>query len=163
MATEAVERGARWRRKCWQWCRRYLPAELAGTAYAFIGTTLICGIFADRAAVAFAGTVSENVGFYGVLAKSLETGNQLRFPVRDELDSPHRTHYQLTGPTCDSQDTILLDVRLFHDLSTGDRVYLGSVGAYTTVYASSFNGFYPPTIHYVAGRPSSVLRNGDSQ
>jgi hypothetical protein len=68
MATEAVGRGARWRHKCWQWCRRYLPAELTGTVCAFIGTTLICGIFADRTLAAFAGTLSENVGFYGVLA-----------------------------------------------------------------------------------------------
>jgi hypothetical protein len=68
MATETAGRWERWRHKCWQWCRRYLPAELAGTICAFLGTAVIYGIFADRAAAAIAGTLSENVGFYGILA-----------------------------------------------------------------------------------------------
>lgn len=87
-----------------------------------------------------------DIGAFNGLMESLETGNQLRFPVRDELDSPDRRRYQLTGPTCDSQDSILFDVELSRGLATGDRVHLGNAGAYTTVYASSFNGFEPPIV-----------------
>ena len=87
-----------------------------------------------------------DVGAFNGLMESLETGNQLRFPVNDELGSPNRRRCQLTGPTCDSQDTILFDVELSEELATGDRVLLGSAGAYTTVYASSFNGFEPPVV-----------------
>jgi len=92
-----------------------------------------------------------DVGAFNGLMESLETGNQLRFPVWDSLESPARQLCHLTGPTCDSQDTIVFDVELSAELSAGDRVYLGSAGAYTTVYASSFNGFDPPSIRCVSG------------
>ncbi|WP_433616096.1 type III PLP-dependent enzyme [Dactylosporangium sp. CA-139114] len=87
-----------------------------------------------------------DVGAFNGLMESLETGNRLRFPVRDELGRAERRLCQLTGPTCDSQDTILFDVELSHGLATGHRVYLHSAGAYTTVYASGFNGFEPPAV-----------------
>jgi ornithine decarboxylase len=37
-------------------------------------------------------------------------------------------------------------------LDLDDRVYIGSAGAYTLSYASSFNGFPPPAAIYVDGR-----------
>ncbi len=55
----------------------------------------------------------------------------------------------LTGPTCDAYDTIGADYALPSDLTVGDRLYIGSVGAYTSVYASRFNGFLPPRTYYV--------------
>ncbi|GAA3297059.1 type III PLP-dependent enzyme [Dactylosporangium vinaceum] len=87
-----------------------------------------------------------DVGAFNGFMESLETGNQLRFPVGDEHGGAPRRRMQLTGPTCDSQDTILFDAELSRDLATGDRVHFGSAGAYTTVYASSFNGFEPPIV-----------------
>jgi ornithine decarboxylase len=93
-----------------------------------------------------------DVGAFNGLMESLETGNRLRFPVWDSRDSAHRDRFHLTGPTCDSQDTILFDVELSADLSVGDHVYLGSTGAYTTVYASTFNGFEVPSVRCVSGR-----------
>jgi len=33
------------------------------------------------------------------------------------------------------------------ELSVGDRVYFLHAGAYTLSYASSFNGFAPPSVH----------------
>ena len=66
------------------------------------------------------------------------------------MQSPSGRPQHLTGPTCDSQDTILFDVPLSAGLATGDRVYIGCAGAYTTVYASSFNGFEVPEIRYAA-------------
>jgi ornithine decarboxylase len=87
-----------------------------------------------------------DVGAFNGLMESLETNNTLRFPVADSLFADEREKCHLTGPTCDSQDTILFDVEMSVGLSAGDRVYIGSAGAYTTVYASGFNGFAVPTI-----------------
>ena len=41
----------------------------------------------------------------------------------------------------------LLDVRLPDDLREGDRIAIGTAGAYTTAYASRFNGFDVPKTH----------------
>jgi ornithine decarboxylase len=88
-----------------------------------------------------------DVGAFNGLMESLETGNQLRYPVSDSRDSAARTLCSLTGPTCDSQDTILHDVPLSADLVVGDRVFLHVAGAYTTGYASRFNGFGIPPVY----------------
>ncbi|GIH19285.1 type III PLP-dependent enzyme [Rugosimonospora africana] len=120
-----------------------------------------------RALVAEAGTLTATVigtairsgkrwihldaGAFNGFMESLETGNELRFPVSDSRGSAVRDRFQLTGPTCDSQDTILFDVELSADLSTGDLVHLGTAGAYTTAYASTFNGFEVPTVRCVSG------------
>ena len=87
-----------------------------------------------------------DVGAFNGLMESLDTGNRLRFPVHDSRRSPVRELCHLTGPTCDSQDTILFDVPLSVGLRAGDQVYLGCAGAYTTVYASTFNGFQVPDV-----------------
>ncbi|MER7282931.1 type III PLP-dependent enzyme [Dactylosporangium sp. NPDC000244] len=92
-----------------------------------------------------------DVGAFNGLMESLETGNQLRFPVSDSRGGATRDRFHLTGPTCDSQDTIMLDVELSAELRAGDQVYLGSTGAYTTVYASRFNGFDAPAVRCVTG------------
>jgi ornithine decarboxylase len=90
-----------------------------------------------------------DVGAFNGLMESLETANRLRFPVHDSRQSPERELCHLTGPTCDSQDTILFNVALSTGLTTGDQVYVGCAGAYTTVYASTFNGFDVPDIQCV--------------
>jgi hypothetical protein len=68
MATEAIGLRQRWRQKLFVWARRYVPAEIAGTVCAFIGTAVIYGIFTDRVLAAVAGTVGEIIGFYGLIA-----------------------------------------------------------------------------------------------
>jgi ornithine decarboxylase len=73
---------------------------------------------------------------YPALAVSAATGAPL---PRD-----HMVRMTVTGPTCDSSDTVLRDVLLPSDLAVGDLLYLGGTGAYTLCYASSFNGFPPP-------------------
>ncbi|HEX6754379.1 MAG TPA: type III PLP-dependent enzyme [Mycobacteriales bacterium] len=88
-----------------------------------------------------------DVGAFNGFMEALESGNRLRFPVADSRASARRASFHLTGPTCDSQDTIMFDVRLSADLAVDDRVLLGAAGAYTTSYASTFNGFpVPPTV-----------------
>jgi ornithine decarboxylase len=85
-----------------------------------------------------------DVGAFNGFIEALESGNRLRFPVTDSRGSARRSPAHLTGPTCDSQDTIMFDVPLSDDLAIEDRVFLGTAGAYTTSYASDFNGFAVP-------------------
>jgi ornithine decarboxylase len=99
-----------------------------------------------------------DVGAFNGLMESLETGNRLRFPVSDSRLSPERELCHLTGPTCDSQDTIMFDVPLSAGLCAGDRVYIGCAGAYTTVYASTFNGFGVPEVRTYPSTGPSTLR-----
>lgn len=57
--------------------------------------------------------------------------------------------FVLTGPTCDAYDTLGLSYELPSNLKMGDRLYIGSTGAYTLVYSSNFNGFKPPKTYYI--------------
>ena len=91
-----------------------------------------------------------DVGAFNGLMEALETGNTLAYPLTDSRHSADgRAH--LTGPSCDSQDTIMYDAPLSTGLACGDHVYIGSAGAYTTAYASSFNGFDVPTVRCESG------------
>jgi ornithine decarboxylase len=94
-----------------------------------------------------------DVGAFNGMMEALETNNQLRFPVEDSRYSAQRAAFHLTGPTCDSQDTILFDVPMSADLAVGDLVRIGVAGAYTTAYASGFNGFDVPWVRYIGDRP----------
>jgi ornithine decarboxylase len=49
----------------------------------------------------------------------------------------------LAGPSCDSFDVVSKEVEL-PELEVGERVYISSAGAYTTAYASQFDGFPIP-------------------
>lgn len=59
--------------------------------------------------------------------------------------------YILTGPTCDSQDVISMDVFLPSDLALGDILIFPNTGAYTVVYGSNFNGFPIPKNYFIKG------------
>jgi ornithine decarboxylase len=92
--------------------------------------------------------VSLDTGAFHGLVEALESGRELRFPVtipgaRDRTLVP----CTLTGPSCDSQDTILDEVWL-PTPRAGDRVLIGTAGAYTTCYSgrSAFNGYPAPTV-----------------
>jgi len=92
-----------------------------------------------------------DVGAYNGLMESAQTKATWGFPM---LTSRRGTvgreiRCTVTGPTCDASDTISFDALLPADLTEGDRLYLGAAGAYTSCYASSFNGFPPPTPVYV--------------
>lgn len=85
-----------------------------------------------------------DVGAFNGMMEALEAQNTLRFPMTDSLNTPEKQLYHVTGPSCDSQDSILFDVSLSRDLKIGDIVYIHTAGAYTTCYASTFNGFSIP-------------------
>ena len=96
------------------------------------------------------------VGVYNGLMEVLQTSDGWDFPMwtsrPDHADVAH-VPYTITGPSCDSTDTIGYGVRLPATLAVGDVVYFGSTGAYTLSYASNFNGFQPPTPVFVGTLP----------
>ncbi|MDX6244602.1 MAG: ornithine decarboxylase [Frankiales bacterium] len=96
-----------------------------------------------------------DVGAFGGLMEALETDRGLHYPVRclhGHASAPELLPMSVTGPTCDSEDTVLIDAPLCADLVTGDQVRISCTGAYTTAYASAFNGFDVPSTHFVQPR-----------
>ena len=98
-----------------------------------------------------------DVGAYHGMMETLQTANGWDYPlwtsVRDHADVPHLP-FTVTGPTCDSSDTMFIGVSLPATLDVGDTLYIGSAGAYTLSYASAFNGFDPPMPLFVGtGHP----------
>ncbi len=94
-----------------------------------------------------------DVGAFNGLMESLETDRRLRYPIRASGRGRPLVRCSVTGPTCDSEDTVLHDALLPADLEVGERLCICSAGAYTTAYASRFNGFdIPPTL--LVGRPA---------
>ncbi|HEY0000733.1 MAG TPA: type III PLP-dependent enzyme [Actinoplanes sp.] len=97
------------------------------------------------------------VGAYNGLMEVLQTPGGWDFPVWTSLpghaDLP-QIPYTITGPSCDSSDTVGYNIMLPASLTVGDVVYLGSTGAYTLAYASAFNGFQPPTPVFVGSGDS---------
>jgi ornithine decarboxylase len=92
--------------------------------------------------------VSLDTGAFHGLIEALESGRELRFPVTiPAARSRTLVPCTLTGPSCDSQDTILDQVWLPMPRA-GDRVLIGNTGAYTTCYSgrSAFNGYPAPTV-----------------
>lgn len=96
-----------------------------------------------------------DVGAYNGLMETHQTRGEWRFPLwtsrRDHGAVPH-VPFTVTGPSCDSSDTMFFGVALPSTLSVDDRLYIGSAGAYTLSYASNFNGFDPPAVHHIDSR-----------
>jgi ornithine decarboxylase len=101
-----------------------------------------------------------DVGGYNGMMEAVQTGGRWLFPLLTSRPDHFReasVSTVVTGPSCDSSDTMFYDAPLPAGLEVGDRVYIGSAGAYTSSYASSFNGFPVPTLHFVGGRPAGIL------
>jgi ornithine decarboxylase len=97
--------------------------------------------------------VSLDTGAFHGLIEALESNRELAFPVTVPAAAGRRlVQCSLTGPSCDSQDTIL-DQVLLPEPQAGEQVLIGNAGAYTTCYSgrSAFNGYPAPTV--VATRP----------
>jgi ornithine decarboxylase len=95
-----------------------------------------------------------DVGAYNGLMETQQTVGQWRFPLwtsrADHATAPH-VPYTVTGPTCDSSDTMFYGAPLPVGMTEDDRLFIASAGAYTLSYASSFNGFPPPATYFVGG------------
>jgi ornithine decarboxylase len=131
----------------------------------FIGRIpdLVLALEPGRAVVADAGTLVTTVfgiahreaetwayievGTYNGLVETLETGDPHFYPIEVEDRTRPKQRYHIGGPTCVTLDTPFKGVEL-PELRTGDRLYIRNTGAYTTVCASTFNGFEGPSIHF---------------
>jgi ornithine decarboxylase len=81
----------------------------------------------------------------GLFGGIIETTEGLKYKVRTDRSGPD-VAWNVAGPTCDSVDVVMRDEPLPSDLQEGDFVYLRNAGAYTTAYASEFNGFPLPEV-----------------
>ena len=84
-----------------------------------------------------------NDGAYGNLFDAAHCG--WKYPIRvhraDGVLSDQTDSFTLYGPTCDSIDTLDGAFELPVDLSEGDYIEFGMLGAYGVAMASQFNGF----------------------
>jgi ornithine decarboxylase len=99
-----------------------------------------------------------DVGAYNGLMETQQAVGKWRFPLwssRPDHDVVPHAPFTVTGPTCDSSDTMFYGAGLPVTMAEGDRLYIASAGAYTLSYASSFNGFPPPEVVDV-GRPAGA-------
>jgi ornithine decarboxylase len=81
----------------------------------------------------------------GLFGGVIESSEGLKYRIRTERSGPDVT-WTVAGPTCDSVDIVMRDEPLPSDLQEGDFVYIRNAGAYTTAYASQFNGFPLPEV-----------------
>jgi ornithine decarboxylase len=131
---------------------RYLVAESGVLAASVIGVDRRDG---DR-------WVYLDVGGYNGMMEAVQTGGRWHFPLLTSRPDHFRVDTvptTVTGPSCDSSDTLFYGTALPATLEVGDRVYIGTAGAYTSSYASSFNGFPPPRLLYVGGPEAAAVRH----
>jgi len=88
----------------------------------------------------------------GLFGGIIETSEGLKYRIRTDRSGPD-TGWYVAGPTCDSVDVVLRDEPLPSDLQEGDYFYLRNAGAYTTAYASEFNGFPLPEVRVFESTP----------
>lgn len=65
--------------------------------------------------------------------------------------------YTLTGPTCDSYDTMTRAIELPADIEVGDQLMITMTGAYTLAYGSNFNGFSVPKLIFTEFQSNTPL------
>jgi ornithine decarboxylase len=81
----------------------------------------------------------------GLFGGVIETTEGLKYKIRTDRSGPD-VAWNVAGPTCDSVDVVMRDEPLPSDLQEGDFIYIRNAGAYTTAYASEFNGFPLPQV-----------------
>ena len=84
----------------------------------------------------------------GLFGGIIETTEGLKYKIRTDRAGPD-IPWNVAGPTCDSIDVVMRDEPLPSDLQEGDYLYIKNAGAYTTAYASNFNGFPLPDVRVV--------------
>jgi ornithine decarboxylase len=87
----------------------------------------------------------------GLFGGIIETTEGLKYKLRTDRSGPD-VPWNVAGPTCDSVDVVMRDEPLPSDLQEGDFIYIRNAGAYTTAYASSFNGFPLPEVRVFESR-----------
>jgi ornithine decarboxylase len=87
----------------------------------------------------------------GLFGGVIESSEGLRYRIRTDRSGPD-VPWTVGGPTCDSVDVVMRDEPLPSDLQEGDFIYIRNAGAYTTAYASQFNGFPLPEVRVFESR-----------
>ena len=82
----------------------------------------------------------------GVFTGMMETIDGITYPMKF-TGKGNEELVQLCGPTCDSVDK-MYEAKVPHPM-TGDKIMFTSAGAYTSVYASEFNGFLGPKMVFL--------------
>jgi ornithine decarboxylase len=94
----------------------------------------------------------------GLFGGVIETTEGLKYKIRTDRSGPD-VAWNVAGPTCDSVDVVMRDEPLPSDLQEGDFVYIRNAGAYTTAYASGFNGFPLPEVRVFESKPPRAARS----
>src|SRR5512134_3275727 len=84
----------------------------------------------------------------GVFGGVIETTEGLGYDVQTDRTGK-LIPWNIAGPTCDSVDVCMRDELFPEDLREGDYIYIANAGAYTTAYASTFNGFPLPEVRVI--------------
>jgi ornithine decarboxylase len=86
----------------------------------------------------------------GMFGGIIETTEGLQYDVVTERKG-ELIPWTVAGPTCDSVDVVMREQLLPADLRMDDFVYIPNAAAYTTAYASNFNGFPLPDVATLGG------------
>ena len=81
----------------------------------------------------------------GIFGGIIEVSEGLRYEILTQRNSPP-IPWSIAGPTCDSVDVLMHDEMLPEDIQENDFIFIPNAGAYTTSYASNFNGFPLPDV-----------------
>lgn len=81
----------------------------------------------------------------GIFGGVIEVAEGLRYEILTDRNGKC-IPWEIAGPTCDSVDILMRDEMLPADIQEGDFIYIPNAGAYTTAYASNFNGFPLPDV-----------------
>uniref|UniRef100_G1Q805 Antizyme inhibitor 2 n=1 Tax=Myotis lucifugus TaxID=59463 RepID=G1Q805_MYOLU len=100
-----------------------------------------------------------NEGHYGTFRIFLRD-HVPRMPivVKELCSKPALFPCILYGPTCDAFDTFFNKEVQLPELDVGDWLIFPSMGAYSSVMSSTFNGFPPATICYMMGPELRYLK-----
>lgn len=81
----------------------------------------------------------------GIFGGIIEVSEGLRYEILSNRNG-NNIPWSIAGPTCDSVDVLMHDELLPEDIQEGDFIFIPNAGAYTTAYASNFNGFPLPDV-----------------
>lgn len=81
----------------------------------------------------------------GIFGGIIEVSEGLRYEILTQRNGS-LVPWSVAGPTCDSVDVLMHDEMLPEDIQENDFIFIPNAGAYTTSYASNFNGFPLPDV-----------------
>ncbi|SOD15763.1 type III PLP-dependent enzyme [Nitrosomonas ureae] len=84
----------------------------------------------------------------GMFGGVIEMTEGLRYEILTDRKG-NNIPWSIAGPTCDSVDILMHELMLPNNIQEGDFIYIPNAGAYTTAYASNFNGFPLPDVKVI--------------